>query len=413
MALRVFTRTLVITLIAMATALVASFSSGAAFAQQSLEFGFLPEQPHSEYLPVSANGPDHGFCAKWDPEYGYRGKACCERLPVFRKASAAKCSPQRIKWTFCDEMTPEQREYLELAQSGRLGNWWENRASFQQSRAYCAVNHGFLVHGRPLVGSSENRILIRNPNRCTNFGTDGLVGAMEWLGREIHREYSTPAQSGVRLNVGDLSAPRGGCISGRRGRRGHASHTTGQDADIGFLNVKVGMREVNAFTAQFDAPANWWLIKRLFANPHACVKAVFVDKRMIRKIGKVAARDPEWETLRRHIKHIRGHRSHFHIRVGDQPGAPGCPNLRDPSLDLEPGDEEEESESTGAASRMEVDAGKRPVSSASAGTWSAAKTSADQISVSSSSPSRALAPARAPGLAREPTSSDDERESVE
>jgi murein endopeptidase len=384
MGFRVFTR-----VFGFASLLVTLASTGAR-AQQSIDFGFLPEEPSSEYVPVSANGPDHGFCAKWDPEYGYRGKACCERVPVFRKASAAKCSPQRIKWTFCDEMTPDQREYVSLAESGKLGNWWENRASFQQSRAYCSVNQGFLVHGRPLLGNSENRILIRNPNRCTNFGTDGLVGAMEWLGREIHRQYSDPAHAGVRLNVGDLSAPRGGCISGRRGRRGHASHTTGQDADIGFLNVKVGARELNAFSAQFDAPSNWWLLKRLFANPHACVKAVFVDKRLIRRLSKVASSDPEWETLRRHIKHIRGHRSHFHIRVGDLPGGPGCPNLRDPNLDFDPGDEEEEgSDSARVAPLLEVDAGEEEAASGASASWSAARTFGERISVSSSAPARA------------------------
>ena len=87
--------------------------------------------------------------------------------------------------------------------------------------------------------------------------------------------------------------------------------------------------------------ANWWLLKRLFANPYACVKKVFLDKRLIRKLGKVAAQDPEWAKIAPHIQHIRGHRSHFHIRVGDGPGAPGCPHLSNPNLEFDPGDEED------------------------------------------------------------------------
>ena len=31
-----------------------------------------------------------------------------------------------------------------------------------------------------------------------------------------------------------------------------------------------------------------------------------------------------WSKIRRYVKHMRGHRRHFHIRVGDGPGLPGC-----------------------------------------------------------------------------------------
>ncbi|NDD91602.1 hypothetical protein EBZ37_05910 [bacterium] len=360
-------------------------------AQSSAEFNFLPEAPVSEYLPVAENGPDHGFCSKWDPEYGYRGKACCERVPVFTRRSAAKCSPLRIKWAFCDEMTPDQRRYIELTKSGEIGAWWEKRTNFQQSRHFCSVNQGFLVHGRPLVPTSENRMLIRNPNRCTNFGTDGLVGALEWVGREIHREYSDPDYAGVRLNIGDLSAPRGGCISGRRGRRGHASHTNGQDADVGFLNLRVGAQELNAFSAHFDPQANLWFLKKVFANPFACVKAVFVDQRHIRKLAKVGARDEEWQRIRPYVKHIRGHKSHFHIRVGDAPGAPGCPNLRsDPDWEFDPTDEEEYEGSARVQPVLEAGHDEQEASDQeSVGNWKTSKQLQEKISVSSSAPIRA------------------------
>ncbi|MEN9723754.1 MAG: hypothetical protein RJB38_1740 [Pseudomonadota bacterium] len=372
---------------------VLAFQSSTSFsslASSGLELSFLPSDPSSEYLPVAENAPDHGFCAKWDPEYGYRGKACCERVPAFRRASAAKCSPQRVKWNFCDEMTEEQREYLELARHGKLGSWWENRSGLQQSRAYCGVNQGFLVHGRPLVPTPENRLLIRNPHRCTQFGTDRMVGALEWLGREIHREYSDSNHSGVRLNVGDLSAPRGGCISGRRGRRGHASHTSGQDADLGFLYPRAGTREVNAFAHDFDVKANVWLLKRLFSNPYACVKLVFVDQRLIRKMSKAAFGDLEWERIRPFIKHIRGHRHHFHVRVGDVPGLPGCPHLPfDPHGDADPGEEDWEGDSPEGGDGQSLMQPGRLEAKAQVGSWSAATLNQERLKTSASSASRA------------------------
>jgi len=364
------------------------------------DFPFLPSEPASEFLPVSENAPDHGFCSRWDPEYGYQGKACCSSIKKVTHRKLPKCAPNRIKWTFCDEMTDLQRDYLERAKQGEVDQWLDNRGA-QSSQAFCSVSEGFLVNGRPVVPSAKNRLLIRNPNRCTQFGTDGLVGALEWLGREVGREYSTPEKAGIRINVGDLSAPRGGCISGRRGRRGHASHTTGQDADIGFLNVKVGAEPLNAFTIQFDPHANWWLIKKLFSNPYACVKAVFLDKRLIRKLAKAAMGDEMWPRVAHRIQHVRGHRSHLHIRVGHLPGEPGCPRESGWANDeIGPLDEEEDS--------ISPDSGMDPANEdlgqmvrGGAASWdfnaevkAAPTKSGDALSVSSS------APARPPGLAK-------------
>jgi murein endopeptidase len=308
-------------------------------------FPFLPNAPESDFLTIADSGLDHGFCSKWDPEYGHLGKACCGKLTRTIRRKLPRCAPQRSKSSFCDEMTADQREFLELVKLGSAPAWWENRGA-QSSQAFCSVNSGFLVNGRPLVGTSENRILIRNPNRCTFFGTDGMVAALEWLGREVRKEYSLPHQTGVHINVGDLSAPRGGCIFGRRGGRGHASHTTGQDADIGFLNTRVGDQGVNAFTHVFDAEANWWLIKKIFQNPHVCVKSMFLDRRLIRKLARAALGDPFWPKVASRIQHVRGHRSHLHFRVGNLPGEPGCP--REIGWDGEGAPEDEEEMSPGS-----------------------------------------------------------------
>jgi murein endopeptidase len=227
------------------------------------------------------------------------------------------------------------------------------------------------------------------------------VAALEWLGREVAREYSTPEKAGVHLNVADLSAPRGGCIWGRRGR-GHASHTTGQDVDMGFLNTRVGAVAENAFTTHFDPQANWWLIKKLFSNPHACVKSVFLDKRHIRKLARAALGDELWPKVAHRIQHVKGHRSHLHVRVGRFPGEPGCPRETGWMNDgmLTPEDEDELGEDE--AGQMVRDQAPVP----SQNRWEVGESSADALSVSSSAPIPAPKPGtrglRKPSAAQSP-----------
>jgi murein endopeptidase len=191
-------------------------------------------------------------------------------------------------------------------------------------QAYCTVNNGFLAHGRPVLPTPLNRIVLRSTDRCTNFGTDHMVGLFEWVGRQVAKQYSDEKTSGVRLVVGDVTAPRGGCLAGRNGPKGHASHTTGQDADVGFLTVHPGRESPLQFHTAFDAKANWWLIKQIFKNPYACVKVIFLDKKLIRKLGKAARADEDWNKYWRFIRHMPSHKNHMHVRIGDGPGQPGC-----------------------------------------------------------------------------------------
>jgi murein endopeptidase len=69
---------------------------------------------------------------------------------------------------------------------------------------------------------------------------------------------------------------------------------------------------------------NWWLLKQLFKNPFGCVKIVFLDSRLIQMMAKKVGKDPEWSKYRPFLKHVRGHRDHFHARIGEAPGEPGC-----------------------------------------------------------------------------------------
>ena len=214
----------------------------------------------------------------------------------------------------------------------------------QGEQAFCSEHDGFLAFGRPVVPTSNNRILLRAPELCFNFGTDAMVGMLEWTSREISKHYPSPEFSGVKLILGDISAPRGGPLFGLTGRRRHLSHASGQDVDIGFLSVQKGKDSPVQFSRQFETVSNWWLIQSIFKNPFACVKVLFLDRHHIRTLNKFAKKDKNWASLKRFVRHMPGHKNHMHVRIGKGPGGPGCyPGAR-PELELEADDEHIEKE---------------------------------------------------------------------
>ncbi len=297
---------------------------------------FPPCSPESEFMkPVFSSEPSPQFCSKWSPDFIFNGNKCCGRARVpgrKKRSKGGRCSPKRIKASYCDEMTAEQMEYSAAATSGKLGDILSlltQEMGKRGDQAYCTVNNGFLAYGRRVIPSSVNRLIIQSPQKCLNFGTDAMAGMLEWVGREISKNYSGPSLSGVNLVIGNISAPRGGC------KKGHASHTSGQDADIGFLTVNKNSTSPIKFHRQFDSVTNWWLLKKIFKNPFACIKAVFLDRRHIRALSKFAMKDPEWKVYQRFIRHMPGHGNHLHIRIGNGPGQPGCSSDAKPELEFE------------------------------------------------------------------------------
>ncbi len=315
---------------------------------------FIPDSPESDFTrdrermvsafptpndPALERLPTIDFCSEWNPEFPFNGHRCCRSIASARgKKTRVSCFSKRPRGNYCDEMTDEQKQYIRALESSNppfdpLEAITQDMGRKEQ--AYCTANNGFLAHGRPIVPSEKNRIQIRSPERCTRFGTDNMVGMVEWLGRQIATQYQGSEYSGVRLLVGDVSAPRGGCLAGSSGRRGHLSHTNGSDADIGLLTVYKNRRSPASFHNNFDAKENWWFIKQIMKNPYACVKVIFLDRRHIRKLAKFAGRDEEWHRFGRFIRHQKGHRNHMHVRIGTHPGAPGCSPGANPELEEE------------------------------------------------------------------------------
>jgi len=315
---------------------------GTSFTSNASEWA-IPCSPESSYVDTSESAIDPNICADWNPVFGIRGAGCCvksgrtlaslKRSSRSRRggASKASCSITRAKASFCDEMTPDQRVYWDGVLTGRLRDplsylALDIRKSAQQS--FCSVNNGFLAYGLPVVPTDRNRIYLKSGERCLNFGTSRLVAMTEWLGKRVAEQYADPDYSGVRLVVGHLSAPRGGCITRPGGKRSHASHTSGRDIDLAFFNPRAKSASGTLFTRDFIPGTNWWLVREAFTNPFVCVKELFLDRKLIRKLGAYAAKqDPEgWKRLSPFIKHVKGHRDHHHFRVGDGSGEPGCLN---------------------------------------------------------------------------------------
>lgn len=323
-----------------------AMSLGAAPAEASpLNSLFQGDTPSGPLLEFE-DGMTLPFCAKWDPEFSHRGGACCRDIPRGRGRRGrpgGKCAPQRYRSNRCDEMTPAQRRYRDDVAQGRIKDVMSHlqlASEASSKQAYCDVNDGFLANGREVVETPSNRLLVRSASRCLNFGTERMAALLDWLGGRVAQEYSDPKFSGVRLLIGDLTGPRGGCVTGQSGRRGHSSHTNGLDADIGFFSPRAGAAVPVMFNSYFDPSSNWWLIKQIFQNPHACVRILFTDRRHINRLAKAAAGDPLWPVLRRYIRHIRGHRGHMHLRIGEWPGAPGCQGDPDSEVPDETGEEE-------------------------------------------------------------------------
>ena len=311
-----------------------------------LLFGLLvtpivPPEPISDFVVSEDVGLPKSFCAEWNPDFPFNGGTCCGKRIMTpsgkikpKRRRGPSCPSQRFKNSFCSEESKEQREYADLVLSGKISdplNFLERELGHRRDsdpQAVCTPNDGFLAWGRPILPSNLNGIRLRRPDRCVHYGTDRMVAMLEWLGRETVARTQALARGPSHIIVGDVSAPRGGCLAGGSGRRGHFSHMNGLDVDLGFLDPQRAFEgralAHERFDRRFDAEWNWWFLKKIFRNPYACVKAVFLDHRLISKMRKIAKDDPEWDAVSRFVKHVRFHRNHFHVRIGTHRGEPGC-----------------------------------------------------------------------------------------
>jgi penicillin-insensitive murein DD-endopeptidase len=194
-----------------------------------------------------------------------------------------------------------------------------------ESRSIGRPDRGRLVSSELL--SSTPYLYTRETHRVTTYGTHELVTILRRAAE--HVSHMLP---GARLQIGDLSAQRGGRLPP------HRSHRSGRDADIGFYLldeenhvveaprfINLGRRGTGRFEGRlvhFDAERNWTLIEALVFDPAVRVQYVLIApqlRRLLLEEGRrrnVSAEVMARVELATHPHSgSAAHRSHFHVRV--------------------------------------------------------------------------------------------------
>ena len=167
-------------------------------------------------------------------------------------------------------------------------------------------------------------------NADARYGTAELVGALTRAAAAVAR-----AHPGSDLVVHDLSRPDGGPV------RGHRSHRSGRDADVGYyaldgdgapMNPTVSIwftrsGRARAGRATFDGERNALLLRELLADRAIEVQQVFMARHLQRRVVSATPRRLR-DRLRRVLRTPRGrrvdpHADHLHLRIrcprGDRP----------------------------------------------------------------------------------------------
>jgi len=179
-----------------------------------------------------------------------------------------------------------------------------------------------------LAGAVEIRRRGRNfriarPERHRNFAHPELAAFVADLAKDMQKR-----KLGV-LYLGDLSQPRGGpAVSG------HASHQSGLDADLWYLEAKRGSAP-SVVDGRRERPSKHWsrripaVLALAARDPR--VARIFVNPVIKRSLCRSSKGDRGW--LRK-LRPWWGHDSHFHVRLHCPDGSPSC----EPQAPLPEGD---------------------------------------------------------------------------
>ncbi len=192
-------------------------------------------------------------------------------------------------------------------------------------------HRGTLSEGVELGRDTQGVAWLRNDDR--HYAVPRLVAAIARAGRRVAEE-----RPGGVLVVGDLSAPRGGRISG------HASHRTGRDADLllylttlegapvaspGFVHVEADGLAYEPGKKEYfrlDVARQWALVRALIEDPEGNVQWLFVhDHVEALLLAWARARGEPTEIVFRAMKMMlrpKGsgpHDDHMHVRTACLP----------------------------------------------------------------------------------------------
>jgi penicillin-insensitive murein endopeptidase len=192
---------------------------------------------------------------------------------------------------------------------------------------------GFYSNGRlaqaTALGRDGKGYVHLFQHRERYYGSEGLVRILEAAAAALADAYP----GGERLQIGDLSAEKGGRITR------HASHQNGLDADIVYF--RNDRREQDGGPIQdefdesfvvdgelsenFDIVRNWALAKTFVASGR--VNRMFVDavikQALCAHAKETGELESQAETLRR-LRPYPSHDDHIHLRLTCPEGSPRC-----------------------------------------------------------------------------------------
>jgi len=191
------------------------------------------------------------------------------------------------------------------------------------AKSYGFYSKGCFSGGIAIANDGPTWQAMR-PSRNRRWGHPAMIKLVEKLSRDA------VADGWPGLMLGDISQPRGGPMLS-----GHASHQIGLDADIWFTPMpdrrlspaereKIGavsMIKSKELTVNEKVwtPAHARLLRRAASYPE--VERILVHPGIKKKLCDTVTGDRGW--LQK-VRPFWGHDSHFHIRIGCQPGSTEC-----------------------------------------------------------------------------------------
>ncbi len=190
------------------------------------------------------------------------------------------------------------------------------------AEAIGGYSNGCLA-GAVAVRKRGRNFRLARPERHRNFAHPELASFIEDLAKAMKKKHL-----GL-LYLGDLSQPRGGpSVSG------HASHQSGLDADLWYLEAKRGAAR-SVVDERRKRPSRHWSrrvpVMLALAAQDPRVARIFVHPVIKRSLCRNSKGDRAW--LRK-LRPWWGHDSHFHVRLHCPAASPSC----EPQAPLPDGD---------------------------------------------------------------------------
>ena len=161
------------------------------------------------------------------------------------------------------------------------------------------------------------------------YASEGLISILGQAAGSVAAKFN----GGERLQVGDLSAPHGGQITG------HSSHQNGLDVDVVYYRInhqEQAPEPADGFHEHFvkdgrisinlDQRRTWLFIKTIAATGR--LNRIFMDpiiKAALCKYASTAESDlAGTATVLKFLRPLEGHDDHMHLRFTCPAGSPHC-----------------------------------------------------------------------------------------